>query len=92
MSEPLPPASTVNVPMVDTLTACPGPHHRLVYSVDQAAEQLSISTTVLWELIRAGDVPTITYAEGRRRRGITHVALLRWIAGREAAAEVSAGR
>lgn len=65
---------------------CPGLHHRLVYSVAQAAEQLSISTTVLWELIRAGDLPTITYAAGRRRRGITHQALLDWIGQREAAA------
>jgi excisionase family DNA binding protein len=68
------------------MTGCPGPHQRLVYSVADAAEQLSISKTVLYELITAGDIAVIRYGEGRRRVGVTHRALLDWIASREAEA------
>lgn len=63
---------------------CTGPHQRLVYSVEHACEQLSISETVLRELIASGDIPVIHYADGRRRVGITHQALVAWIAQREA--------
>lgn len=66
--------------------ACPGPHQRLVYSVEDAAEQLSISKTVLYELIndRRNPIPVIHYGEGRRRVGITHEALVAFIRDREA--------
>lgn len=66
------------------LRACEGPHQRLVYSVDAAAEQLSISKTVLYELIAAGEIPVIHYGDGRRRVGITHQALVAFIQSREA--------
>lgn len=64
--------------------ACQGPHQRLVYSVDGAVEQLSISKTVLYELITDGVIPVIHYGDGRRRVGITHEALVAFIRGREA--------
>lgn len=67
-----------------TLAACNMPHQRLVYSVEAAAEQLSISKTVLYELIAAGDIPVIHYGEGRRRVGVTHQALVAWVERREA--------
>jgi len=63
---------------------CEGPHQRLVYSVEAAAEQLSISKTVFYELITEGDIPVIHYGEGRRRVGITHEALVAFVRGREA--------
>jgi excisionase family DNA binding protein len=63
---------------------CGGPHQRLVYSVEGAAEQLSISKTVLYELIAAGDISVIHYGDGRRRVGITHQVLVAFIQGREA--------
>lgn len=63
---------------------CPGPHQRLVYSVEAACEQLSTSKTVLYELITAGDIRVIHYADGRRRVGITHEALVAFIRAREA--------
>lgn len=66
-----------------TTRACPGLHQRLVYSVEDAAEQLSISKSVLYELIAAGDISVIHYAEGRRRVGITHQALVEFISRRE---------
>lgn len=62
---------------------CAGPHQRLVYSVDAATEQLSVSKTVLRELIAAGEIPVIHYGDGRRRVGITHHALTAWVADRE---------
>lgn len=64
-------------------TTCAALHQRLVYSVEDACEQLSISKTVLRELISAGDIPVIHYGEGRRRVGITHQALTAWVADRE---------
>lgn len=64
--------------------ACDGPHQRLVYSVEGALEQLSISKTVLYELITAGAIPVIHYGDGRRRVGITHEALVAFVRSREA--------
>ena len=66
------------------LHECPGPHQRLVYSIDEAAAQLSISKTVLYELINDGAISQIHYGEGRRRVGITHEALVAFIRDREA--------
>ena len=63
---------------------CPGQHQRLVYSYEEAAEQLSISERGLRQLITDGELKSIGYGEGRRRRGITHQALLDFIASREA--------
>lgn len=64
--------------------SCDQLHQRLVYSVEAAAEQLSISKTVLYELITAGAIRPIHYGEGRRRVGITHQALVAFVAAREA--------
>lgn len=66
-----------------TGNACAMPHQRLVYSIDEAAAQISISERGLRQLIAAGDIRAIHYGEGRRRVGITHQALLAWIADRE---------
>lgn len=63
---------------------CPGPHQRLVYSYDEAAEQISISLRGLTQLITAGEIQAISYGEGRRRRGVTHQALVDWVQRREA--------
>lgn len=64
--------------------ACSGLHQRLVYSLDDAAAQISISERGLRELIAAGEIRAIKYGDGRRRVGVTHQALLDWVAEREA--------
>jgi excisionase family DNA binding protein len=68
--------------MAAAVQTCEGPHQRLVYSVEGAVEQLSISKTVLYELIAAGRIPVIHYGEGRRRVGITHQALVAFVDSR----------
>lgn len=66
------------------IECCTGPHQRLVYSVDEAAAQLSISKTVFYELVKDGAIPVIHYGDGRRRVGITHHALVAYVESREA--------
>jgi len=63
---------------------CPGTHQRLVYSYEDAAEQISLSLRGLTQLIAAGQIQSIGYGENRRRRGVTHQALLDFVAAREA--------
>jgi excisionase family DNA binding protein len=65
------------------VTTCTGPHQRIVYSYEEAAVQLSISERGLRQLIADGELQAIGYGEGRRRRGVTHTALVAWVADRE---------
>lgn len=74
-----------------TASRCAMPHQRLVYSLEEAAEQISISLRGLTQLIASGDIRSIKYGEGRRRVGVTHQALIEWIASREADERAAAG-
>jgi hypothetical protein len=68
-------------------SGCPGPHQRLVYNLEDAAEQSSISLRGLSQLTASGEIRAITYGEGRRRVGVIQQALLDWIESREAAGQ-----
>ncbi|MCU1617250.1 MAG: hypothetical protein JWO98_4790, partial [Frankiales bacterium] len=70
---------------------CPGPHQRLAYSVDAAAEQLSISQAALEKLISAGRIPVIRYGNGSDQVAITHEALVAFVRGRADVARPSRG-
>ncbi|MCU1616975.1 MAG: hypothetical protein JWO98_4515 [Frankiales bacterium] len=70
---------------------CPGPHQRLAYSVDAAAEQLSISQAALEELLDADHIPVIRYGNGSDQVAITHEALVAFVRGRTDVARASRG-
>ncbi|SDP46848.1 DNA binding domain-containing protein, excisionase family [Klenkia soli] len=67
------------------MNTCPGPHQQLVYNYEQAAAQISISERTLRQMIVNGELRSIGYGEGRRRRGVTHEALVAWVGAREIA-------
>lgn len=67
--------------MPDTTTT-PEPIDRLAYSIPQSEQALGVSHTVIYELIKAGELQTYTVG---RRRFCSHKALVDFINRREAA-------
>lgn len=62
------------------------PVARLVFTVEQAAEQLGIGRTLMYALVRSGEVESVTI--GRLRR-IPADALVRYVDGLRAGGEAA---